>query len=536
MHSIYDMLSSSGLFQEQHPLYQTPHPLFQQPEKSSQSRLLTSPTSYEKWLADHFAKVVSAPLAEHHHRFWKRVDAIELGQPFRSFAEFWPRGGGKSTTLELAIAFLGFNLKRKYVLYVSGTQDQADKHVQAISTFLASCGIERSLNQYGHSKGWRRNQLRSSNGFNVESLGLDVAVRGIKLDEVRPDFIMFDDVDNHTDTPRTITKKIDAITQSIIPAGSVDCGFGFMQNLIHEESIASKLLEGTADFLLDADVSMPVVAIENLEYRRAETTGGRKVYMIVGGEPTWEGQTILDCERKINNSGLAAFLRESQHEVRSTAGYFFDETQFGEFEELPQGVEWRFCRAWDLAATEGGGDFTVGTLLGYNGFGVYVLDVKRCQYNSAKVRALIKQTKEQDDRGEIWEGQEFNTNGETVKKGSCVFQFKGRVKTKIPQDPGQAGKDQAEQFKKLLPGVEVHPVTGSKSTRATGWADCVNLGNVRLRKGCDWIAPYVKVHRLFREDETHEFDDDVDSSADAYNELCPKSENSLGSALTLMMP
>lgn len=125
-----------------------------------------------------FPQATSHALAQRHIRLWEWAESLEEGFAPRARVEVWPRGGGKSTTAELVVVRIGVQLKRRYVLYVSATQEQADKHVGAIATFMERAGLQRSLNVYGHSKGWRRNQLRAENGFNVEALGLDTAARG----------------------------------------------------------------------------------------------------------------------------------------------------------------------------------------------------------------------------------------------------------------------------------------------------------------------------------------------------------------------
>ena len=50
----------------------------------------------------------------------------------------------------------------------------------------------------------------------------------------------------------------------------------------------------------------------------------------------------------------------------------------------------------------------------------------------------------------------------------------------LPQDPGQAGKDQAQQLPAMLAGYDVRKrrSTGSKEVRATGYAAQQQAGNV----------------------------------------------------------
>jgi predicted phage terminase large subunit-like protein len=399
---------------------------------------------------------------------------------------------------------VGTKLSRRFALYVSGTQDQADLHVQTIASLFEQIGADRAVSKYGTSKGWRRNQLRTAMGFNVAAYGLDGATRGIKIEKYRPDLIIFDDIDSQDDSTVAVQKKIAAITRAIIPTGSSDCAILFLQNLIHEDGVVSQLVDGRAEFLLDREVPQQDPAVSGLLTEIVERPDGARVYRIVGGEATWAGQPLETCERQINDWGLKAFLREAQHEVKSVEGYFFETSRFEIVEEPPELL--RVCLAWDLAATEGAGDHTVGVLIGLAESGViYVLDVTRGQWASDKVRGLIKRNAER------------------------VHERFARYTIRLPQDPGQAGKDQADQLRRLLAAyqtVRVESVTGAKAVRARGWAEKVNLGNVRLVRG-SWNAAFVEEHRKFREDETSEFDDQVDAAADAYNELEPPAEVSV---------
>jgi predicted phage terminase large subunit-like protein len=463
-------------------------------------------------------------MAERHTRLWEWFCSLGSGNAIDPRIEVWPRGGAKSTTVELAVTYIGWMLFRRYVLYVSGTQEQADKHVGSIAAFFERVGVDRALTKYGNSKGWRRNQLRCANGFNVEALGLDTAARGIKLDEFRPDLLIFDDIDDEADTSKAVDKKIRAITRTIIPAGTENVAVLGVQNLVHEDGVFSRLVDGRADFLHHRDVPPVEVAIEGLEVEPyIDPKTNKKLYRITAGTPTWEGQSIRVCEAQINSQGLQAFRRESQHEVRGAAGYFFDETAFRYCKpsEIPT-EKLRLCRAWDLAATQGGGDWTVGVLMGITPAKVvYILDVQRYRFEPNGVRALIRRTAERDDLGIVYAPDEVDSaRGKVCALGKEVFRFVGRTTVHMPQDPSQAGKDQAGQYRELLAAhaPTVESVSGKKAKRAEGYADQVNGGNVILVEG-EWNHAFTEEHRKFRADEDHEFDDQVDAAADAFNEL-----------------
>jgi hypothetical protein len=223
----------------------------------------------------------------------------------------------------MGVVALGARGRRRYVLYVSSTQDQADDHVGNIASMLESRGVgqwypelgDRLVGKFGNSKGWRRNRIRASTGFTVDALGLDTAARGVKLDEQRPDLIVIDDVDAHDDSPVVVRRKIDALTKKLLPAGSPDMAVLAIQNLVHRDGIFARLADGRAKFLQRRAVSGPVPAVRGLITRHDD---GRDV--VIAGETTWPAQSMQRIQEKIDDWGLPAFLAEAQHEVDSREG------------------------------------------------------------------------------------------------------------------------------------------------------------------------------------------------------------------------
>lgn len=275
-----------------------------------------------------FQKHVAHPFADRHEQFWEHVNAIELADSPDPFAGIWPRGGGKSTGAELAVADLGCRDKRRYILYVRETQALADKSVANIAALLESKAVERhypahadrQLGKYGTSKGWKRERLTTAGGLTIDAIGLDTATRGLKNEEQRPDLIVFDDIDGKLDGPHITAKKETIITHSILPAGSSNCGVIFIQNLIIPDGIASKLADGRADYLVRRRVSGPFPAVEGLKYEwRMDDRSGIRRAVITAGRATWAGQSLDVCQRSIDEFGLSAFLKECQHQVKGRA-------------------------------------------------------------------------------------------------------------------------------------------------------------------------------------------------------------------------
>lgn len=288
--------------------------------------------NYKEWLTEYFPRTYSKPFAKHHEEFWEHVQSMELGKHAPAYFLVLARGGGKDANVQGSIAWLGAHNKRKFCLYVCATQDLANKAVQTISTMLEGRKLSidypdftsRSLSKYGHAKAWRVDMLRCANGFNIVGLGLDASVRGIRLDEFRPDLIVFSDADSRKDTPDTITKKINTITNDILPAGSTDANIIWIQNIMHSESILKKVVSNKVDFLRDRIINGPHVAVEDLVVELNEDN----LYQVMSGTPTWVGQDLATCQKQINEWGYTTFMIESQHEVDLVEGGYYEDIAF----------------------------------------------------------------------------------------------------------------------------------------------------------------------------------------------------------------
>ncbi len=292
-------------------------------KKQKGEKLSPIPDHWSDWLKFFYPKYVSAPFAKRHVEMWEWFDSIKPGVRPRPFVGIWPRGGAKSSTAELGVVRVGARAARRYVWYISETQEQADKHVDSVAGLLENNTLSRyypklasrALSKYGSSKGWRRERLRTAAGMTVDAMGLDTAGRGAKVEDARPDLIILDDIDDKYDSAVLTLKKMGIISSSILAAGSVDEAVLFVQNVIHPDSIASRLVDGRADILADRILSGPFKAIDGFQYT---SSAGRT--LITGGTPTWLGQDLDICQSAINTWGLTAFLQESQHEVDNIGG------------------------------------------------------------------------------------------------------------------------------------------------------------------------------------------------------------------------
>lgn len=290
------------------------------------SAVIDIPTDWRIRIPAIFERYFWFPFSQPHVELWDWANGITRDAAPRPFVAIWSRGRGKSTNAEALTADVAVRSVRNYCMYVSGTQDQADKHVQTIARMFELESIARHAPGMGRPKiskngnrTWNRQVVSTSTGFTVEAIGLNKAVRGQKIDWARPDLIIFDDVDEKHDSLLASSKKEEIITDSILPAGAGNAAVLFVQNLIHADSIASKLArrpgtDGAAGYLMNRFVSGPFAAVEGLQYEQ-QHLGDLYRWAITGGRSLWQGFDLAFCEEELNRVGPTSYRRESQHEV-----------------------------------------------------------------------------------------------------------------------------------------------------------------------------------------------------------------------------
>lgn len=302
--------------------------------------------TWREWLAQVAPHIDQSLMSPEHIALWEWVDALTPGVRPTAFLADWPRGYGKTTTMRLAMARMAVTLNRRFGLYVCSTQTTANNHIFSIRRRFEDLGIERLEDKYGKSMGWSGERLRTRNGFTLLALGLDTAsIRGLNLDDLRPDLIDLDDIDSVHDSIDAAQRKYDTLTQTVIPAGSSDHAILFGQNEIHGHSVMYKFVSREADALRKRHISK-VVAVRGLEFTKVPgpNPGDVDQYRIVAGESTWPGKSIAQWEEDLNESGEISFLRECQHLIRAGG------RMFPKFEPDRNGEPWHVCDPFPIPA------------------------------------------------------------------------------------------------------------------------------------------------------------------------------------------
>ena len=213
--------------------------------------------------------------------------------------------------------------------------------------------------------------------------------------------------------------------------------------------------------------------------------------------------TSNDPSYLANLQALSKFERmqllDGNWNVEEVAGIYFKKSYFEEVDVAPRLVS--IVRCWDRAATEhnegdkGDPDYTVGLKLGVDEDGIfYILDIIRERYSALKVEKLIVHTAKQD-------------RIECTVKGF--------------QDPGGAGKNEIENFKRILSGFDVvsEKICVDKATSAKPASAQSEAGNIKMLKNCRNKDEFYYEAENFPES-SH--DDIIDAFTGAFNYLSAK--------------
>lgn len=315
---------------------------------------LSAPDNPLDWVLAIYRNIFSRPFGPQHIEMLEWAWKVQPGVRSEPFVAIWSRGFGKSTTSETVAVMLGAREQRKYLLYVSETQELADSHLLAIRGMIESPVLasyyptfaKPRISKEGHAKGWRHNRLYCGNGFVVDAIGLDTAKRGSRIMDARPDFIIFDDIDAKGDSPALTQKKIDTITTSLLPAGSPDATALFVQNMIIPTGVFAQLAQPTPPFLKKRILSGPFPALQNFSW---ETDREGKI--MINGEPTWDGFGLDKCREIVDEIGLTAFRSEFQHEYVDEGSLFAGIT-FKRINQKDLPALWRKIVAIDPSVSE----------------------------------------------------------------------------------------------------------------------------------------------------------------------------------------
>lgn len=209
-------------------------------------------------------------------------------------------------------------------------------------------------------------------------------------------------------------------------------------------------------------------------------------------DPVRLSQTV--CDEMKTDLGPYGYAGQVGQDPRPREGAMFQKEWFEIVSAAPAGgTDW--VRGWDLAGTtekeakSNAPAYTAGVRMKSVGGVLYIGDARRFRASPNNVRVRMRNTSSQDPEGTI---QDF------------------------PQDPGQAGKDQARNISAHLIGfiVRYSVESGDKVLRAEPFSSQCEAGNVKLVEG-DWNEEFLEEVTFF----PNGFKDSVDAVARAFNRI-----------------
>lgn len=286
---------------------------------------------YEDWLKTLGPHSFTGDFSSFHKDIWdwywpvteQQQSGEKLDLEDITYLAIWGRGLGKSTMAEWLAIAEGCLVGKGFVLYVCGTAEQAEAHVEAIRDRLETEGELRKMypgmrkpgggknaSYTGEHKqyGWRQDYLMTANGWAIRPVGLDKAIRGWKRGDTRVTLIILDDIDDDDDSPEVILKKERRISKKILPMGTARTKVVFAQNLIHSNSVLNRIHTRQTDILALRKGDAPIKSFESIQIER----GIRN--KITGGTPTWPHIDIAECQSFLDRSGYDAFMAEYMHD------------------------------------------------------------------------------------------------------------------------------------------------------------------------------------------------------------------------------
>lgn len=378
--------------------------------------------------AEYALKPLQQVPAPHHRLLLDYLERVTAGKIDRLLV-LMPPGSAKSTySSTIFPAWWFHHHPRSSVIAASHTADLSEHFGRRLRNLIS---------EHGSTLGYRlAPDSHAAHRFATTAKG-DYFATGVHGPVIgrRADLILIDDpIKNHADADSALARdqlwnwyRSELITR-LKPKGRVV----LIMTRWHHDDIGGRLLASGDNW---HQLRLPALAEQNDPL-------GRNL-----GEPLWsDWEDATALHRKRTTVGARIWAAQYQQAPISEAGGLFPASQITISDILPPNL--RAVRAWDLAATapEAGRDpdWTVGVKLARTPDGrCYVIDVVRFRAGPHEVSETVIATARCDG---------------------------GSVSVGLPQDPGQAGKQQVAWLSSQLHGFTVvaSPETGA-NTNAFGF-------------------------------------------------------------------
>jgi predicted phage terminase large subunit-like protein len=230
------------------------------------------------------------------------LDVLDINNELVQILAF--RGFGKTTFFSIYALLKMLQKKRRFVLFLSDTVDQAE----LVYSLTIRTEIENNLRlreDFGdqRSKHWESEEFILKCGCMGKCLGRMSKIRSRKYIQYRPDLAIIDEWENdkNVKNPRYVKEGVDILMDQLVPAMGDDFQIYFLGTVIAKKCAATELKKNEN--------------IRTIEIP-AETADGK---------PTWPGvfnkRRLKNIKRVI---GTVKYLKEYMLDVRSEVSLFDD--------------------------------------------------------------------------------------------------------------------------------------------------------------------------------------------------------------------
>lgn len=177
----------------------------------------------EEWFKYYFPKYAFAEPAPFHKQSTKRI----INNPEWYEVRSWSRELAKSTRTMFEVLYLTLTKRKRYVLLTSNNETNATNLLEPYRIQLDS--NQRIINDYGMQETlgkWQSGEFTTRGGAAFKAIGAGQSPRGTRNEEVRPDVLIFDDLDTDEDcrNPEMIEKRWRWIEDAAIGTRSISKG------------------------------------------------------------------------------------------------------------------------------------------------------------------------------------------------------------------------------------------------------------------------------------------------------------------------
>ena len=465
------------------------------------------------------------------------LEAVARGEILRLLMNV-PPGTAKTLTTSIALpAYIwgALNMPYKHILSTAHSFTLAEESAGKTRDFLNTDFFQRN---YGHQFQLSPSQNTKAHYVNTAG-GRRVATAAQSVTGRRGDYVIYDD-------PHTVAGgESETIRNSVVNQfrrginsrvrDPLESAIIVMMQRVHQGDVSGFILENLTDW---THLMLPM----EFERKRRCFSPIKPSYMKAKKEKTYWNPELFcwqrepPTEKQLSGEEIREALlypvdpRKEEGELLDTSRYDqeFIETQkltmgdygyAGQFQQRPVPIDGGLfnsdklkfiddigdldspvqfiARGWDLAAsTRSNSPYTAGMLMALLKNGAIVaVDMARFRGEPFEVRTKIKRCANRDG-------------------------FKTPID--FPQDPGQAGKDQVESYRRELHGhiVTSSPESGDKVARAEPFASQVNGGNVYIVRGT-WNHEFINEISTF----PHSiYKDQVDACSRVYNYIVRKTK------------